>query len=470
MGKNFALGFQQPGVLRARIATRLMICAGLMGLGILAPAAGRAEEFFTLKGHGGPIMSVAAAQDAIATASFDNSVGLWRDHRPIWLEGHEAAVNDVIFLPGGRLASGGDDFAVILWTPDGDGYSGVRLEGHQGKVMGLAVAPDGDLLASASWDGTIGLWPLDGGAPRFLKGHRSGVNDVVFSVDGRRLYSASSDGTIGVWDVARGDQTGVLARHGFGVNRLARAPEGQWLAYGAVDGVTRILSLETGAYQTGTGQTGTEIAEFTRDRRPILALSAAPDGTQLAVGDGEGFIMVIDTARWQIRRDFRATARGPVWALAFSRDGTSIYAGGLDDAMFGWPVDTLDEHEQMTTGPRSFLRDPATMPNGERQFMRKCSICHTLEGTGESGGARRAGPGLGGLFGRRAGTVPGYRYSATLDGSAIIWSPETISALFELGPDHYIPGSKMPMQKIVSAADRADLIAYLRQATAGSSP
>ena len=71
------------------------------------------------------------------------------------------------------------------------------------------------------------------------------------------------------------------------------------------------------------------------------------------------------------------------------------------------------------------------------------------------------------MFGRRAGTVPGYSYSDTLDGSGIVWDDTTIDALFDQGPEHYIPGSKMPMQVIAGAADRADLIAFLRQATTG---
>ena len=65
-----------------------------------------------------------------------------------------------------------------------------------------------------------------------------------------------------------------------------------------------------------------------------------------------------------------------------------------------------------------------------------------------------------------AGTVPGYLYSEILSGSDIVWNESSIDALFDLGPDHYIPGSKMPMQRITNAQDRADLIDYLRQETA----
>ncbi|WP_375258014.1 c-type cytochrome, partial [Citreimonas sp.] len=126
-----------------------------------------------------------------------------------------------------------------------------------------------------------------------------------------------------------------------------------------------------------------------------------------------------------------------------------------------WPVAMLDSFDAEMGQERAFLRDPETMPNGERQFMRKCSICHALE----PGPSRKAGPTLHGVFGRPAGTVAGYTYSDTLDGSGIVWSDETIDALFDEGPDHYIPGSKMPMQVISGRDDRADLIAFLKQAT-----
>jgi cytochrome c len=118
-------------------------------------------------------------------------------------------------------------------------------------------------------------------------------------------------------------------------------------------------------------------------------------------------------------------------------------------------------HSRRDGAPREFLRDPGTMPNGERQFARKCSICHSLTGSA----SRKAGPTLFGVFGRRAGTVAGYRYSPTLEGSGIIWTEDTIDALFDQGPDHFIPGSKMPMQRITQPEDRRDLIAFLKQAT-----
>jgi cytochrome c len=437
-----------------------MLRALVIMLGLTAPAA--AQEFFTLKGHGGPIMDIAVSPSGqIATASFDNSVGLWADRVPDWKDGHEAAVNTVAFWDDRFLLSASDDFTVRFWP--GIGSSNREIGTHTGKVMSLATSHTTGLVASASWDGTIGLWPLsaewagalypplNGQEPKYLHGHAQGVNDVVFSSDGTTLYSASTDGTIRVWDTASGTETGVLVKHGFGVNELILNEAAGWLAYGAVDGATRLIDLNTSE----------QIADFTLDRRPILALAASPDGSLIAVGDGQGYIMVIDTVALTIVRDFRATARGPVWALAFSPNGKNIHAGGLDDVMYSWPVETMDEHGQMTTGARSFLEDPDDMDNGERQFKRKCSICHTVS----EGSARKAGPSLHRLFGRRAGTVADYTYSDTLTGSEIVWSAQTINALFDKGPDHYIPGTKMPMQRIAQKQDRDDLIRYLQGAT-----
>ncbi|MHA6262386.1 c-type cytochrome [Arenibacterium sp. CAU 1754] len=430
-------------------------------IGILPSLA--AADFFTLKGHGGPIMDIAVSPTGqIATASFDNAIGVWTGTTPQWLDGHEAAVNAVAFWGDRFLLSASDDFTVRFWPRAGSANR--ELGTHAGKVTALATSRAAGLVASASWDGTIGLWPLSADwaralypplqapEPKVLRGHAQGVNDVAFSADGKRLYSASVDGTIRLWDVASGTELHQVLSHGFGVNKLVLNPDAGWLAYGAVDGVTRLIDIETGA----------QIADFTLDRRPILALALSPDGARLAVGDGEGYIMVIDTDQMRIARDFRATLRGPVWALAFSPDGTNIHAGGLDDAMYSWPVASLDEHEQMATDERTFLKDPDKMDNGERQFARKCSICHSLT----PGSARRAGPTLHGVFGRPAGSVPDYHYSDILDGSDIVWDETSINALFDLGPDHYIPGSKMPMQRITDPDDRADLIAYLRRATA----
>ncbi|WP_300030649.1 c-type cytochrome [uncultured Roseobacter sp.] len=415
-----------------------------------APRDIQAQEAFTLQGHGGPVKGISVRSDGdILTASFDNSVGFWTDGAPRWFDGHEAAVNAVVPVGQRMAVSAGDDYTLRLW--DLESGQGAVFGRHNAKIMRLAAAPDGTRVASASWDRTAVIWPLDGSTPVTLEGHANTVSDVSFSPDGARVYTVSSDGTVRLWDAETGAFLRRIVSHGFGINTVIVAPDESWLAYGAVDGGTRVVSLPDGA----------EIADLTADRRPVLAMAHHLDSNRIAVGDAQGYIMMVDTDAWRIADDFRAAAAGPVWALSFSPDGRNIHAGGISDVVHSWPVDALDRAVQMTGTERSFLKNPELMSNGERQFQRKCSICHTLGPDSK----RRAGPTLHGLFGRPAGSIEGYIYSETLNTADIVWSEETIDLLFDKGPDHYIPGSKMPMQRITGAQDRADLISFLREAT-----
>lgn len=426
-----------------------------LGMFLSLAIAADASEFRRLEGHGGPVMAVDVSPDGhfALTGSFDNAVGFWdvSGDEVVWLDGHQAAVKAVRFLDKGLAASGGDDFAVEIWSLK-EGGRKHRLEGHQGQVS--ALAHWGDVLASASWDGTVRLWRIsDGASLAVLDGHRGSVNDVVFLDGGDALLSASSDGTIRRWRVADGTQTRVLVRHGFAVNRLVMNEAAGWLAYGAVDGGTRVIDLATDEV----------LADLTLERRPILAMDLSADARHLAVGDGEGWIMVVRTENWSVETDFHAALKGPIWALAYTGNGSGLLAGGIEDAAYIWPMDNTRYAPRMATDARTFQISPDAVGNGERQFLRKCSVCHDLTDDGK----RRAGPTLAGLFGRRAGTVPGYVYSDAVANSGVVWEADTIDLLFDRGPAHYLPGTKMPMQRITSPDDRRDLIDYLRANTGG---
>ncbi|KAI5456336.1 cytochrome c [Mariannaea sp. PMI_226] len=98
---------------------------------------------------------------------------------------------------------------------------------------------------------------------------------------------------------------------------------------------------------------------------------------------------------------------------------------------------------------------------GAKLFQTRCAQCHTVE----AGGANKIGPALHGLFGRQTGSVDGYSYTDANKKAGITWSEETLMPYLE-NPKKYLPGTKMAFGGLKKEKERADLVAYLKDATA----
>jgi len=95
---------------------------------------------------------------------------------------------------------------------------------------------------------------------------------------------------------------------------------------------------------------------------------------------------------------------------------------------------------------------------GQRVFN-KCKACHSLKPK-----QKRIGPSLHGVFGRTSGTADGFTFSPAMKKAGIVWNEKTIDE-FITKPRAKIKGTRMAFPGINNAAQRADLIAYLKQAT-----
>ena len=433
------------------------------GLG-LAPVAD-ALAFDRYTAHGGPVRDLTLSPDGstLVSASFDYSAVIWGApdivERNV-LYAHEAAVNTARFSPDGSLlATAGDDGQIYLWTAEARAMEDpepVILSGHRGKIVNLAFSADGALLASASWDGSIGVWPLDRGFQqavtdsRFITGHDGPVNGVQFAADGEHIYSAGYDGQIRKWRLSNGEYLRSIVRNGWSVSVFVVDEANDIVAFGSSDGTMNIESLSDGA----------EVMRLGDERVPVLATYSSTDYQMLAFGNAKGRVVVINTKDWSIIRDFNA-ANGPIWSVVIMPDGKSIMVAGLDDFITRWELFEFPPEFLERPGPARRFHPTAAISNGEKQFARKCSVCHTLSPDSK----RRAGPTLFGVFGRMAGTLEGYPYSQALLDSDIIWDETTINRLFAEGPDIVTPGTKMPIQRMKNPQDLTDLVTFLKMAT-----
>jgi len=421
---------------------RLSVCLVLLPL-----AFGVAQA--QLRGHGGPVRALAISPDGIhaVSGSFDTSAIRWslaRNAAEQVLRFHDGAVNAVAYAKDGRIVTAGADAHVAIWTP-GHQQPDRILDGHTGPIASVAVSPDGAILASASWDSTIRLWPLDGGETRVLEGNAQNVNGVAFSPDGKSVVSAGYDATVRIWPLQGGGE--IVSNVPTPLNAVAVAPDGEIAAAGA-NGKIYFLSPK-----------GDIIAEAEASPTPVIAIAISPDGNLVAAAGIRGSVAVIERRTRKLAHTLVGPGL-PVWSVVFFPDSRTLLTGGADRIIRRWDATNGEPVDAVVVGTPE---DPLAAFSGDHgaEIFRACVACHTLS----SDEGNKAGPTLSGVFGRRIATLPGYNFSPALKKLDIVWTPETVSKLFEIGPANFTPGTKMPEQTIGSAEDRQALVEFLAKAT-----
>ena len=99
---------------------------------------------------------------------------------------------------------------------------------------------------------------------------------------------------------------------------------------------------------------------------------------------------------------------------------------------------------------------PPAVPAGKALFDRRCGGCHALDRDKE-------GPRLGGVFGRKAGSVASFEYSPALKKSNLVWNAATLERWIS-GPAQFVPGAEMDFH-LENSDERREIIAFLKQAS-----
>ncbi|KAI0192760.1 hypothetical protein EV127DRAFT_386433, partial [Xylaria flabelliformis] len=158
------------------------------------------------------------------------------------------------------------------------------LEGHTDRVTSVAPSPDGQTLASASYDKTVRIWSTNTGVClQTLEGHTAEVCSVAFSPNGQTLASASSDYTVRIWSTNTGACLQTLQEQ-TKVCSVAFSPNSQTLALALSDNTIQIWSTNTGVLQTLEGHTG-----------PVCSVIFSPNGQTLASASGDYTVRIWST-------------------------------------------------------------------------------------------------------------------------------------------------------------------------------
>ncbi|GHB36929.1 hypothetical protein GCM10010331_25430 [Streptomyces xanthochromogenes] len=362
-----------------------------------------------LRGHADTVTSAAFSPDgrALATGSWDHTARIWplgngpRARTPAVLHGHPAIVWSVAFAPDGRtLVSVGG--STLFWdigdpvnpkrinmvqggayqaafSPDGRTLANsdrildlrdLSFGTHDDVVTSVSFSPSGQLLASASWDGTARLWQVVGGRALWplaaLRGHTKFVRSVAFSPDGRALVTASEDTTLRVWDVSEPRTprlTSVLTPDAGEVGGARFGPDGHLLAFWAQQaaGLWDLTDL-TRPRQLGRVPAGGP---------DVTMASFRPDGRTLVTSTGEsGSLRFWDIGDPRTPRELPSPFRSdPLTDGVFSPDNRRLAAIHRADRAV-WLIDVSDRDRPVKVrhlpGPGSWLYTLAFAADGRQ--------------------------------------------------------------------------------------------------------
>jgi WD40 repeat protein len=238
--------------------------------------------------------------------------------------GHQGGVWSVSFSPNGEyIATGSFDGTVRLCNLEGNQIA--TFVGHQGRVLSVSFSPNGEYIATASDDGSARLWDIEANQIATFLGHQGRVNSISFSPNGEYIATGSDDGSARLWDI-EANQIAAFLGHQDGVLSVSFNPNGEYVATASVDRTARLWDIE-----------GKQIAAFLGHQDRVNSVSFSPDGEYVATASVDRTARLWNKEGKQIAAFLGHQDR--VNSVSFSPNGEYVATASDDGSARLWGIE-----------------------------------------------------------------------------------------------------------------------------------
>ncbi|MEM7794052.1 MAG: TIR domain-containing protein [Cyanobacteria bacterium P01_C01_bin.118] len=271
------------------------------------------------------------------------------------LSDHAHWVEAVAFSPNGDLfATAGWDGAVRLWQDQGQLI--MTIEGKQGeRVVDLTFSPDGQTLA-VSVENTIKLFNLQGQELQHFPGHTDTVTALSFSPDGQTIASSAWDGTVALWN-RDGTIQSLLGTHDSFASDVKFNPDGTLLASSGADGMIKLWDRTGNLLNTWRGDVGL-----------VHRVAFSPDGQMLASAGSDGKVKLWNMAG-ELLKTLAVETDNILLGVEFSPDGKrlAVATGERNTVITAVKVWSIEGNElERLEGHSSRITDASFSTDGQR--------------------------------------------------------------------------------------------------------